>query len=477
MPTPITDYFVTVTNNKTITVDLLYAFSYYAYQAYVNNSLIKESTDEPFSFAASTNDKIDILGITRAESGFDFSQPIIACSGNVANDILASMIDGVGDKTPGNDSQCIYSADHQDDNTGPSWDAAPPYTRNPNRIFPDIDLTGVFGKVLGQAGNTYCGSICVGDHTIIAAHHATPSTYNAVEADGTMTTLTVASQLRVGATDIEVIKTNETIPAGIKRFKLLPGNWKQKLGSQSPLVLYVRRDQRLYIGTLVNSEQINIEDASGFTGWSWNQALIGGDSGCPNGVIIDSEFIPLYLNFGNGPSFSSSGPNLADNATAIQTAMNTLNTGDTLQFISLDIYSNSGLMNQCDGDKLAIELPNDFEGKVNIYSDKGIGIIDYGTLLASVVMSDNQDFGWSDEPYGRFDWGEDPAPTSSKIYVTKRQKNGAIKFAIVPVETSIAGTAVQLDATFVHSPDEIKVEERSYDPVNDILTLEVLPST
>ncbi len=242
--------------------------------------------------------------------------------------------------TPGT-CQTIYAADHQTDNEGPTWDNAPPYTRNTNRMLPDIDLTGVFGKIFGQSGNAYCGSICVGTHTILSANHAAPSTFNAVDEDGTMTALTSASQLQVGSTDIKVIKTNEAIPATIKRFKLLPSTYATKIsfGLKYPTVVYVRRDQRLYISNWTtkgtsSSEGVVLStgDVAGYSGWNFNGLLVGGDSGCPVGLIINDEFVPIFLwHFAGG-----SGPNLAENLTAIQSAMDTLNTGDTLQTVDID---------------------------------------------------------------------------------------------------------------------------------------------
>ncbi len=156
----------------------------------------------------------------------------------------------------------------------------------------------------------------------------------------------------------------------------------------------------------------------------------------------------------------------------------------------------SDMLSDDNGDKVAIELPTGYRGQVAIYSDAGTGIIDYGTRLALLDPSGCNSVGWGDESWQDFDWGEYSTAigwghqlygTSTYghgtayvdvcvIFTTKRQSNGKIKFALVPVSNSSThGTPYIITTTIQTRPDALKPEIRYYINTTDVLVIEALP--
>ncbi len=147
------------------------------------------------------------------------------------------------------------------------------------------------------------------------------------------------------------------------------------------------------------------------------------------------------------------------------------------------------ILDDTNGDKVELSLPSNYVGTVSIYSDAGTGIINWGKRLGRVNVVACSGIGWGDEPEGDFPWGEDSLGWGYQnwghspyghgmislcaVFVTKRQGNGTVKFAIVPVSNSSHGTPVILTETITTRPDESIYHISHYDSDTDTITIEV----
>lgn len=131
----------------------------------------------------------------------------------------------------------------------------------------------------------------------------------------------------------------------------------------------------------------------------------------------------------------------------------------------------SSLLSDANGDKVRISIPSKYNGTMDIFSDAGKPVINYGKRLGQVTQVGDSVGGWGHFAYGHQTWG---VHFSSYIFTTKRQSNGVVKFSILPVNSNRGGTPYILTETIVTRPDQIVTQIRGYDSVTDTLTLEVL---
>lgn len=251
-----------------------------------------------------------------------------------------ALIDG---KTPSDETLLNYSTRTGDYNSST-------VVRNASSFAAGIDLSGMSVWRSESANNGYWPCAAVGPrHTICANHtrlaNGVPYGYGWYTPAGEYIQANVVSRQQIGTTDILVEYLDRDLPASIKRFKVLPSNYRSYLPSStsyrlptlskrqaagvlgSPTISTARYDALRVLSCwfadstsgnvvhLARVPQYNQLDASvPWAAWEW--PLHTGDSSGPSWFVINGEAVLL------GHYYNVEGsPHIGDYLTEIDAAM------------------------------------------------------------------------------------------------------------------------------------------------------------
>jgi hypothetical protein len=225
----------------------------------------------------------------------------------------------------------------------------PNYRRNMNCWAKDFvaELTAISPWNSGSA-NQKGGCLISPRHYLHATHFAIPTgaTVRFVKTDNTVVTRTVSANQAIAGTDFTVALLDSDVGAGISFAKVLPASAAAKLPSSDVWLPAASTDQTedltVRVWNASTSAAAMASFITPFTGSAddeirraFYKPAIGGDSGSPAFIFINSQLVLLTLwNFGGG----GSGNAITANITAINAAMTALGGGYQLTSVNLSSY-------------------------------------------------------------------------------------------------------------------------------------------
>jgi len=286
--------------------------------------------------------------------------------GSLARHIVDAMTSMVAGKSPSDSTLLNYSTFSGDY-------ANPVVVRNQSNIAAGIDLSGMSVFRSEGQNNGYWPGCLVTKRHYVAANHVTgggASSYCWMAPNGTFEKATPLSVYHVPNTDLHIGYLDRDVPTSIKRFKILPANYRNYLpsarslwipslskrmvvgndgapGSNTPKydsmrILPVRLDTgpSNYFGDYTPYAIVptagNLDPSDPFR--SWEVVLHNGDSSGPSWFLINGE--PVLL--GHYAEITGS-PHLADHIAELETQMNTLaalnGDGTSYSFSKIDLSS------------------------------------------------------------------------------------------------------------------------------------------
>lgn len=221
------------------------------------------------------------------------------------------------------------------------------YVRNEDGWGYDIDLTPL-SPWNSTGGAQMAGTLISPRHMLVATHYqpATGATVRFVTADNTVVTRTITAKQSLTITsgyhpDFTVCLLDSDVPETISFCRVLPDNWATKLSTLDQLEIAavgVDQEEKLLvmetgdIGTYVR--MMRPADAHRA---SFNESIVGGDSGNPGGLIINGKFVLLTVWTSGG---GGSGSAVTPQRSAINAAMTSLGGGyTTLTDVDLSSYA------------------------------------------------------------------------------------------------------------------------------------------
>ena len=176
------------------------------------------------------------------------------------------------------------------------------YVRNPNRILPSVDLTGMSPWNSNPNGaNQRAGTLITPRHFALAYHFNIPNgtTIRFVAQDGTIHDRIVTDSQRIFG-DLRVGTLDVDLPSTIKPFKVLPEDWRNFVGDQffnfhvifatdqEEKLLTKRMNQSLLPDGNIRALNHTLSPFSTYT-----ETIVDGDSGNPIFFIVDDQ--PVYV--------------------------------------------------------------------------------------------------------------------------------------------------------------------------------------
>ena len=176
------------------------------------------------------------------------------------------------------------------------------YVRNPNRILPEVDLSGISpwnSQPNGQERRA--GSLITSRHIGLAGHFNIPTgqTIRFVSEDGTIHDRIVVDS-ETFSVDLRVSTLDADLPSTIKPFKVLPENWRNFVGDQFfdfNVIFATDQEERLIVkrldSSLLSNDNIRVIDHTLPPYSEFGETIINGDSGNPIFFIINNQ--PVYV--------------------------------------------------------------------------------------------------------------------------------------------------------------------------------------
>ena len=266
-------------------------------------------------------------------------------AGSLARHVSDAMASLVAGKTPDDATLLNYSTYSGD---YPSLTIA----RNPQNFAAGIDLTGM-SVARSDLSTGYWPACLVSKRHYIAANHVTGANFSFcwLAADGTQVRATALSHTNIAGTDLHVGYLDQDMPASIKRFKVLPANFRSYLPSSGTYWL-PSLSKRQVVGNdasaAINTPKYDalrvlpvkfIDTESTYYGSNghyayvpvigkldpadplraWQVPLHSGDSSGPSWLLINGEAVLL----GHYAEVTGA-PHLGDYITQVEAAMNSL---------------------------------------------------------------------------------------------------------------------------------------------------------
>lgn len=267
-------------------------------------------------------------------------------SGSLARHVWDAMMALINGKTPTDATLLNYSVINDD------W-ANPVVVRNASNFAASLDLSGM-SVMRADNGNGFWPAALVSKRHFIAANHVTSGAqfaYCWMAPNGTMVKATPISSRQIPGTDLLIGYLDQDIPAGIKRFKVLPSNYRSYLPSSTDYWL-PSLSKRMVVGSnqgaWVNTPRydalrilsVKFKDTESayygsnghyayvpvigksdptlpYAAWEW--PLHNGDSCGPSWLVINGEAVLL----GHYAEVTGS-PHIADYMTQVEAAMNAM---------------------------------------------------------------------------------------------------------------------------------------------------------
>jgi hypothetical protein len=208
----------------------------------------------------------------------------------------------------------------------------------------DLDFTGI------SRGIPRC--TLVQDNMVVFAEHYYPTvgaTVTFLAADGSIVTRTIAAKVDVGpanasdnyATDIGVGRLSSAVPASITHYKVLPADvldYTPGLTYKLPCVC-LDQDENALVGDLysLSATRALFSVPTDAQRLAFYEPKVAYDSGNGAFLIINGELVLVSTWTFRG---AGAGPNYSANIAAINTAMDSLETGATLEVVDLSGFTN-----------------------------------------------------------------------------------------------------------------------------------------
>lgn len=267
-----------------------------------------------------------------------------------SNEVRA-MIAG---KSPGAATQAIYSSID---------DGALAYTRNPALFAAAVDLSCLSSSNTGRSPSQD-GGILLSPSVMVVANHfgsAKGASYTFTSPANASYTRTVIAEWNPYNSDILLARFSSPLPAAIKPAPVFAANLLQKLpipvfdpstGTyarvDSPLIVFTEQFRNLYIAGLKNpvwgASGTDVQEYSSSpadaTLAAWWEHLVGFDSGCGFGMILNGLFVALgvWKSGGSAPSWEASGSSLVIHGRQIAAKIAEWNLSESLSVINLSGY-------------------------------------------------------------------------------------------------------------------------------------------
>ena len=179
--------------------------------------------------------------------------------------------------------------------------AAGVYVRNPNRILPEVDLTGMSPWNSNGNGVVRAGTLITPKHIGLANHFNVPNgtTMRFVAQDGTVHERVTVDSENIFR-DLQVSTLDADLPSTIKPFKVLPENWRNFTDDQffdfhvifatdnEEKLITKRMNQSLLANGNISAVNHTLPPFSEYT-----ESVETGDSGNPIFFIINGQ--PVYV--------------------------------------------------------------------------------------------------------------------------------------------------------------------------------------
>lgn len=234
--------------------------------------------------------------------------------GSAREACYAAVDDRIADLTPAAAKPIFTTRDH----------TTPEYVRNTGCWAYGVDLTCI--SPYNNMASYYRAGVLVSPRHALWSHHygiSNESTLRFVTADNVVVDRTVASSQQIGSSDIRLGVLNEDVPDSISFAKILPDDWADYLpndGAGLPLLgtdaAGNRENALVWDTTEIEGVRIYMEEPADETRDSFNEVILGGDSGSPYFLVIGDEAVLVFvLNYWDG------GDSLVSYAADINAAM------------------------------------------------------------------------------------------------------------------------------------------------------------
>ena len=228
-------------------------------------------------------------------------------------------------KNPSREKEIYLTQDHENAT----------YIRNPNRILPQANLTGV-SPWNSDLGNRKAGNAITPRHLHFATHYAIAlnATVRFVTLDDEVIERTLVSRQNV-AGDLSIGTLDSDLPESILPSKVLPENWTEYFTESSAqyMALFVTDQEEKLLLKRPDQGSITVRDPVLSAYLSFNETLVGGDSGSPAFLIVDNQPV-AYTQMHT----ATTGTPLHQNLAAIEAIVS--QTGHQLQYLDLTRYEN-----------------------------------------------------------------------------------------------------------------------------------------
>jgi hypothetical protein len=222
-------------------------------------------------------------------------------------------------------------------------------TRNPSVFTGSLDLSCIPAAIdVPNIPAKWRGCLVSPQHWIGAAHTDIGAGHTLYFCDnsnpGVVTSRTITSSQTIAnvnnpMTDIIVCYLNAPVASGIGYAKVLPANYNGSPSYMPSLgsgfnqgygypAIYVRQDNNLYVGDLVNTSYTGtnwaIQQSTDATRSLWFSSIITGDSGSPAMMDVGGTAVLLGTWYSSNGATQGYFNGISDNITAINSAMTTL---------------------------------------------------------------------------------------------------------------------------------------------------------
>lgn len=228
-------------------------------------------------------------------------------------------------KNPSREKEIYLTQDHENST----------YVRNPNRILPQANLTGV-SPWNSDLGNRKAGNAITPRHIHFATHYAIAvnATVRFVTLDNEVIERTLVSRQNV-AGDLSIGTLDSDLPESILPSKVLPENWTEYFteSSEQFMALFVTDQEEKLLLKRPDLGSITVRDPVLSAYLSFNETLVGGDSGSPAFLIVENQPV-AYTQM----QTATTGTPLHQNLAEIEALVS--QTGHQLQYLDLTRYEN-----------------------------------------------------------------------------------------------------------------------------------------
>lgn len=215
-----------------------------------------------------------------------------------------------------------------------------------NNISP-VDFTGM-SPWNSRGGYTRAGTLITPRHIALSEHY-TLNVGNVVlfvASDNSIVTRTVSAVQRIGSTDISIAKLDSDVPSTITHYPILDNQTFEKYLNDGfdmninnlPMVVLDQEDKVLIKDTrknsFITSTDVSHVQSQNSNRLSFNETLIGGDSGNPSFVLIGNKPALVFTHYG-----SDIGPSYPYYRQGIQNAINNMGGEHQLSTIDLSCFN------------------------------------------------------------------------------------------------------------------------------------------